>query len=344
MDAVELKGVLASHTAILRKRGVDVDDAVVDPPATASEIAEVEALVGLPLPPSFRQTLEVMSRGMRWSWSQPHEAERFPEPFDEIFCGSLEWSIDTLAHAHRGYLGWVENCFPDPHDPYDVVWHNKLGFASVPNGDVLAVDLAPDLLGSIVYLSHDDGEGHGYRMARSLADLVDRWLPLACPGPEDWQWLPFVPYDTGPIDPACRNATAWRSLLGLTAAPPQTPPSAPDDALFDLLLASYRDASDQICVRRDALRALKLCSTGRVGAVLELLSSEDQFVQAAAADRLGAWRWQPAVAELKRVALEGTHNGRISAMVALREMPGDDARRAVADLRATVGKEWLLYL
>ena len=66
----------------------------------------------------------------------------------------------------------------------------------------------------------------------------------------------------------------------VTSAAPQTPPSAPDDALFDSLLARYRDASDQTYVRRDALRAMMLCSTSRMGAVLELLRSEDQFVQA----------------------------------------------------------------
>ena len=312
VDAVQLKAALDSHTEQLRERGFNVHDAVVEPPATAAEVSEVEELVGMPLPPSFRQTLEATSRAVRWSWFRPDTGESLSAPFREIFSGSFEWSIETLPDAHKGYLGWVEHCFPDPDDPYDVVWHDKLGFASAPNGDVLAVDLAPERLGSIVYLSHDDGESHGFLMAHSLADLVDRGAPLACPGPEDWQWLPFVPYDTGPIDPACANAAAWRSLMGLTAASPQTPATGPDDELFVSLLASYYGAPNRVQMRRVALRALRICSTDRVDDVLGLLDSEDQFVQEAAAERLGAWGWEPAVAQLKRVALEGTHNGRIS--------------------------------
>jgi hypothetical protein len=58
---------------------------------------------------------------------------------------------------------------------------------SVGNEDLLALDLADATRGAVVYLSHDDDEGHGYKLAPDFADLVRRWMPLACTGSEDWQ-------------------------------------------------------------------------------------------------------------------------------------------------------------
>lgn len=41
--------------------------------------------------------------------------------------------------------------------------NTKLGFMNVPNGDVIAFDMKESEINpSVVYLSHDDGEGHGY--------------------------------------------------------------------------------------------------------------------------------------------------------------------------------------
>lgn len=58
-------------------------------------------------------------------------------------------------------------------------------------------------------------------------DLVHRWAPLACPGSEDWQWLPFVPWDEGPIDPTCANAVSWSELMGLRSDSIRTSPVGP---------------------------------------------------------------------------------------------------------------------
>ena len=41
--------------------------------------------------------------------------------------------------------------------------NTKLGFMNVPNGDAIAFDMKESEINpSVVYLSHDDGEGHGY--------------------------------------------------------------------------------------------------------------------------------------------------------------------------------------
>jgi hypothetical protein len=81
---------------------------------------------------------------------------------------------------------------------------------------LLALDLGREANGAVVYLSHDDGEGHGYRLASDFADLLRRWVPLACAGGEDWQWLPFTTSPTSEIDPNGANGLLWRNALGLT--------------------------------------------------------------------------------------------------------------------------------
>lgn len=343
VDATELKEALESHTVALAANGTTVTRPEISDPATPMEVDEVEALLGFPIPTTLRQAFVTITSGVRWDWRSSVD-HRFGAPFKAIFSGGLEWSLHDLVNQHHSYIGWITACFSNPADPYNAVWHRKLGFAHVPNGDVIAVDLDPEHCGAIVYLSHDDGEGHGYVLADSLSDLLDRWVPLACPGPEDWQWLPFVPYDLGPIDPASENGIAWRDLLGLSAAPPRTTASVPDDALFDELLLRYHVAEGAAAAQRLALRALHVCSTNRATEVTGLLNANDGLVQEEAARTLGRWQWLPAIDDLKRIALTGSHNGRTSAILALRTMPGDNAREARADLRTQLDPNWSVHL
>jgi cell wall assembly regulator SMI1 len=345
MNRDELKVALDSHSAALESHGLEVCPAIVEGPAAAAELDEVESRLGFELPPSFRGALETLSGEVHWSWRDRREDAEFPEPFSQIFSGELDWSVATIVERHKYYQGWVDECFSNPDDPYDAEWHGKLGFF-YDSGDVVAVDLAPDRLGEIVYLSHDDGEGHGYVMARSLADLVNRWVPLACPGAGDWQWLPFVSYDLGPIDPCCPNAGRWRSLLGLNAAAAITEPSIPDDALFDSLLESYRRDPGALMAGKQLRRALRVCTTARLDQILELLEARDDAarppaaVAEAAARLLGEWDLEAAVPTLARAAVTGSQNARIAALVALRGMSGPDAAAARETLRAELDPNW----
>jgi hypothetical protein len=136
-------------------------------------------------------------------------------PERRSLSGDLHWSVDFIDQFEPDRRSWVETVFPDPSDPYDVVWHNKLAFADVGNGDLLALDLAARATGAVVYLSHDGGVGHGYRLASDFADLLRRWMPLACTGGEDWQWLPFTTSPTSGIDPNSPNGLLWQDTLGL---------------------------------------------------------------------------------------------------------------------------------
>jgi len=65
----------------------------------------------------------------------------------------------------------------------------------------LAIDLAEENLGAIVYLSRADGEGHGFKLADSFEGLVQRWSLIGGVGSEDWQRLPFYDRRAEAIDP-----------------------------------------------------------------------------------------------------------------------------------------------
>jgi hypothetical protein len=111
----------------------------------------------------------------------------FARSFRDSRCHSKQLSTTKLARRD-----WVEQCFPDPGAAYDAVWHDKLAVIAVGNGDYIGIDLADARHGEVVYLSHDYGEGHGYVLGADFTDFLRRWTPLGCPGPEDWQWLPFT--------------------------------------------------------------------------------------------------------------------------------------------------------
>ena len=192
----------------------DVRDLIFGEPAKEDEILRVERDLGLSLPPSFKSILTEVSKHVEFRWFTPDGFD-FPDPFVSNFSGDIHWSLDLLKTFQEGRAGWIESVFPNPDDPYDAVWHNKLPFFEVGNGDQIAIDLRPDNYEQIVYLSHDDGEGHGHVLASNFHDLLLRSVPLACPGGEDWQWKEFTNNLSTPIDPECENALAWKGLLRL---------------------------------------------------------------------------------------------------------------------------------
>jgi hypothetical protein len=183
-------------------------------PASPSEIELVENKIGLRLPESLREVIGKFSKSVEFRWFTPDGFD-FPAPFRDIFCGTCHWGLDLLEPFEQNRKEWVRVCFPNPEDSYDRVWHNKLPFLEVGNADLLAIDMNAENDGPVVYLSHDDGEGHGYLLGANFIDFIDRWTRLGCPGAEDWQMLPFISSPDSFIDPDCDNAKEWRKLFNL---------------------------------------------------------------------------------------------------------------------------------
>jgi hypothetical protein len=212
LNRQELTERLEDLASRLSEQGFDVRPIAVEPPATASEVVAVEAAIGIDLPPSYRNALLTLSRRVEFRWFAP-EGTKFEEPFRENFAGDLHWSLDLTAQFIAQANSWTTTVFPDESDPYDAVWHHKAAFYEVGNGDYLAFDLSASNYERVTYLSHDDGEGHGHVLASDFGDLLDRWVPLACTGGEDWQWHPFTSGLTTMIEPHSEVGERWRRTL-----------------------------------------------------------------------------------------------------------------------------------
>ena len=190
--------------------GGELHEASVAGPITEAQLRKIESKMRRGLPGDMRSFVLTTSRRIALSWSLPETLAR-PSGLLEVSAAWLEFDVARIPDCERARIQWIESCFPDRTTPYDAVWHDKLAFHHVPNGDLLAIDP----YGQVVYLSHDDGAGHGVVMAESFTDLLERWLPLGCPGPEDWEWLPFVSGPRSGIEPTSEAGRRWLAFLGL---------------------------------------------------------------------------------------------------------------------------------
>ncbi len=195
------------------KLGGETPQLVIKPPATNEELERVEAELGMRLPESFRTVLSEFSSTVELRWHLPDVWP--PGDLRQIFSGECRWDLSELPELEENRRGWIDVVFPNIDDPYDRVWHNKLTFLAVANGDMLALDLSAAPECPVIYLSHECDEAHGYILGDNFIDFIDRWSLLGCPGSEDWQLTPFISSPTSGIDPNCENARKWREWFGL---------------------------------------------------------------------------------------------------------------------------------
>ena len=184
--------------------------------AKEEDILKLERDPGYKLPIEFRQALKEISSHIEFFWSiynKEKELLSLPSELAGIFCGELHFGIDLIPLFEERRRGWVDICYPDYDNPYDRVFHNKLAFQEVGNGDLLAIDLEEETYGRVVYLSHDGSDLHGYVMANSFTKFLEEYIKVGCAGGEDWQWEVFTNNHTTPIDSNSENARKWREII-----------------------------------------------------------------------------------------------------------------------------------
>ena len=183
-------------------------------PATKKEVEELEIKLGQKLPTSLKDFFLNFSKELSFDVSLPDDYE-LPDELDEIFCAYFTVSLDEMLNAEESRKSWIESCFNNMDDEYDRIWHNKLGFMTVGNGDVIAFDLLDNNEDKkVVYLSHDDGEGHGYILGSNFASYLENLILVGGCGNEDWQMIPFCQDETSGIDSLCENAKMYREIIG----------------------------------------------------------------------------------------------------------------------------------
>lgn len=216
MNYVILKDFLKELKYTYEKLCVDNSvKLIIGKPATTEEIEVAEQTLGRTLPTQLREFLLHFSKNCSFSAHLPNDF-KLPADLDEIFCAEFVISLDEIISAEKSRKDWASDCFSDTEDEYDKVWHNKCGFMTVANGDVIAFDTETDSDNPpVVYLSHDDGEGHGYVLGKDFDTYFRNLLLVGACGNEDWQMLPFCQDATSGIDAFCNNAKVYRNLIHL---------------------------------------------------------------------------------------------------------------------------------
>ena len=198
--------------------GGETDPLTIEKPATESEVKAVEEQLGYTLPPHFREVLLENTAHLDFYWDINDITDEgdisLPDKLVEIFRGQLFFGLDLLLDYEDDRKGWEEDVYPDYNNEYDRVWHNKMSFHQVGNGDYIAIELEPENYGKVVYLSHDGSENHGLYIGSNFKEFLMNYAAIGCIGGEDWQWEPFYTEDKG-IDPTCENAQAWYKVLGI---------------------------------------------------------------------------------------------------------------------------------
>ena len=198
--------------------GGEVEPLTIEKPATESEVKAVEEQLGYTMPPHFREVLLENTVHLDFYWDINDITDEgdisLPDKLVEIFRGQLLFGLDLLLDYEDDRKGWVKEVYPDYNNEYDRVWHNKMSFHQVGNGDYIAIELEPENYGKVVYLSHDGSENHGLYIASNFKEFLMNYAAIGCIGGEDWQWEPFYTAGKG-IDPTCENAQAWYKVLGI---------------------------------------------------------------------------------------------------------------------------------
>ena len=198
--------------------GGETDPLMIEKPATEEEIKAVEEQLGYILPPHFREVLLENTAHLEFGWDIDdiidEEDISLPDKLAEIFRGKLLFGLDLLLDYEEDRQDWEGEVYPNSDKEYDRVWHNKMSFFQVGNGDYIAIELEPENYGKVVYLSHDGSENHGLYIADNFKEFLMNYAAVGCTGGEDWQWEPFYTKGKG-IDPTSKNAKTWYKVLGI---------------------------------------------------------------------------------------------------------------------------------
>ena len=198
----------------MESKGWDINKLQIEKPASIEWINRIENSISQIFPDDFKTVLTEYSSAVRINWHMNDDAV---EEFDEIFCGAgygYVWDAALLVEIHENYQGWLRDCWTDPNDEYGGIYYNKVPFISVPNGDLIAFKKEMnDGKSEVVYLSHDDGELHGKRLAKNFIEFISKWSNIGLVGTEEWQMSPFYDYDKEELSSDNEQVKLWKSIL-----------------------------------------------------------------------------------------------------------------------------------
>lgn len=181
----------------------------VAPPAVMPDVAAVERALGRSIPPALREAVLHFSCRVEVFWFLPEGAV---PPFPEISHGVCSWDLAALPSLDAGRRRWLD--MHGASAPGARTWQHAMPFATVGNGDVLAIDTASEPQ-AVVYVSCNGGATHGWRLGDDFQDYLRRSSLLAFAGQEYWQVEPFLISPATGLITDSANAREWRRWFGL---------------------------------------------------------------------------------------------------------------------------------
>jgi hypothetical protein len=187
----------------------------IKPPVDITEVILLEENLGVRYPEEFKFVLTNYSSNVNLFWQMGDEEPE--KEFRGVFSGGEKgglWDFSSLQYYYEGYTNWIKECFSNPDDDYDRVWHNKVPFLDVATGDIIAFDTSKSLTNSpVIYLSHDGSNFHGHRLGENFIDFITKWSNLGCVGTEDWQFEAFYNYEKMELLTDDPKIDRWKSWL-----------------------------------------------------------------------------------------------------------------------------------
>lgn len=177
-------------------------------PASPESVQRIEDALTHRLPPRFRAFLLGECGGIEVNWYFEDGAEvQLPGEPESITAGGFEWKVDDLLQENPRLRPGSGFCWDEYSCGY---WlPDTLAFASTPNGDQFAVVCKGPAQDSIVYLNHDLGDIHGYRVGDDLPSFLTHYARLGFAGPEYWVWEQFTDKRTTPINSGSASAIVF---------------------------------------------------------------------------------------------------------------------------------------
>lgn len=178
--------------------------------ALKMEIQEIEQKLKLNLPRELKDFFLNISKKIYLNVDFENEVQW--NNSGKVSSAYIFISLKEIYDAECSRRKWVEDVFFDIEDSYSRKWHHKLGITSLINGDIIAMDLEKKEH-PIIYLSHDDGDGHGYILGRTFNKYVEAVIELGGCGTEEDEFLQFCKDGISGIDFQCINAIQLRKKL-----------------------------------------------------------------------------------------------------------------------------------
>lgn len=203
-----LKGVMISINEVKGKLGCfEIQER-----ADEEEIKEVEDQLGYRLPKDFRKVIKQFSKKVDMYWRLPHDFH-LPDHLQQATWGGCYWNLAELVDINNNKNELVKFCFSDCGLDDWEKWYDTLAFFQIANGDYLVLDLNDEDV-PVRYISHELDAMHGWMLANSFIEFLDRWTKIACVGPEDWVLKAFIDSSDKGINPNCENSKEFRNLIG----------------------------------------------------------------------------------------------------------------------------------